>query len=152
MKLIIDKNTNRVINDYLLINNDFDSNSLFDSFKNFEGIIKIPTDWYVIEAENDFYNFEKDKIDDGYTNTYYYIDEEIVLKKIIEPEYVLFQINKLTLELQQTDYKIIKSYEAQLIGNELPYDINEVHYQRQAIRDKINEFELLIKDANGRNN
>jgi hypothetical protein len=43
--------------------------------------------------------------------------------------------------LNETDYKIIKCSEYQLAGLELPYDIAELHTQRQAIRDEINELE-----------
>ena len=44
-------------------------------------------------------------------------------------------------ELSSTDYKIIKCSEAQLVGEELPYDITALHAERQAIRDQINELE-----------
>jgi hypothetical protein len=45
--------------------------------------------------------------------------------------------NKLT----ETDYKVIKCYEYSLIGLELPYDMEEVHAEREAIREKIRELE-----------
>lgn len=51
------------------------------------------------------------------------------------------QILTLKNDLSSTDYQIIKCYEYQLLGQELPYDINELHIARQAIRDKINELE-----------
>lgn len=43
--------------------------------------------------------------------------------------------------LAETDYKIIKSYEYQLVGLELPYDVAALHAERQAIRDQINALE-----------
>jgi hypothetical protein len=52
------------------------------------------------------------------------------------------QITSLKEELSSTDYKIIKCSEAQLVGEEIPYDIVALHTERQAIRDKINELEL----------
>lgn len=51
------------------------------------------------------------------------------------------QINELKLQLNSTDYKIIKCSECSLVGVELPYDIAELHTQRQALRDEINELE-----------
>lgn len=45
--------------------------------------------------------------------------------------------------LEATDYQIIKCYEYQLVGLEMPYDITELHTHRQAIRDRINELEAL---------
>lgn len=51
------------------------------------------------------------------------------------------QIDELKFQLNSTDYKIIKCSECSLAGEELPYDIVELHRQRQAIRDEINELE-----------
>lgn len=51
------------------------------------------------------------------------------------------QIAELKKQLDSTDYKIIKCSEYQLAGAELPYDIAELHAQRQALRDAINELE-----------
>lgn len=51
------------------------------------------------------------------------------------------RIMELKAELSATDYKIIKCSECNLAGEPLPYDINELHATRQAIRDEINELE-----------
>ena len=51
------------------------------------------------------------------------------------------EIDELKNELAASDYKIIKCYEAFLIGSNTPYDISELHSQRQLARDKINELE-----------
>lgn len=51
------------------------------------------------------------------------------------------RIAELKSELNSTDYKIIKCSECSLAGVELPYDVAELHAQRQAIRDEINELE-----------
>jgi hypothetical protein len=46
------------------------------------------------------------------------------------------------------DYKIIKCSEYQLAGKELPYDITELHAERQALRDEINKLEKsMITDV-----
>lgn len=66
------------------------------------------------------------------------------IKAIPEPseeEIKQRRIAQLKSELNSTDYKIIKCSECSLAGIELPYDIVELHAQRQAIRDEINELE-----------
>lgn len=51
------------------------------------------------------------------------------------------EINTLKESLNNSDYKVIKCYEASLCGEEMPYDIKAVRSERQAIRDKINQIE-----------
>lgn len=60
-----------------------------------------------------------------------------------EPDYEA-QIATLKEGLAATDYKIIKCSEAQLVGEELPYNVTELHTERQALRDQINQLEALI--------
>lgn len=51
------------------------------------------------------------------------------------------EINTLKESLNNSDYKVIKCYEASLCGEDMPYDIKAVRSERQAIRDKINQIE-----------
>ena len=51
------------------------------------------------------------------------------------------EIAEAEAKLTQTDYKVIKCYEYSLVGLELPYDIEELHTERQTLRDKINELQ-----------
>ena len=51
------------------------------------------------------------------------------------------QIAELKAQLSATDYKVIKCSECQLAGEEMPYDVAELHAERQAIRDQINKLE-----------
>lgn len=51
------------------------------------------------------------------------------------------KISKLKAQLASTDYKVIKCSECQLAGAPMPYDVAELHAERQAIRDEINELE-----------
>lgn len=51
------------------------------------------------------------------------------------------EIKALKASIEASDYKIIKCYEASLIGEELPYNIEELHKERQIIRNRINELE-----------
>lgn len=71
-------------------------------------------------------------------------DHRYEIKAIPEPseeEIKQQRIAELKAELNSTDYKIIKCSECSLAGVDLPYDIAELHAQRQAIRDEINELE-----------
>ncbi|HZK21147.1 MAG TPA: hypothetical protein VFC76_02600 [Oscillospiraceae bacterium] len=46
---------------------------------------------------------------------------------------------QLRIALKTTDYKIIKAYEYELAGLETPYDISELHTERETIREKIRQ-------------
>lgn len=56
-------------------------------------------------------------------------------------------IENLKNELKDGDYKVIKCYEASLTKQEIPYNIQELHSQRQLLRQKINELEEKMTDA-----
>lgn len=51
------------------------------------------------------------------------------------------EIEQAKSELQEGDYKIIKCIEAYLCGEELPYDIQALHSERNAYRALINQSE-----------
>ena len=63
---------------------------------------------------------------------------------VIDTQYYRNEIKKAKKELESTDYQIIKCYEASLIGDEMPYNVHELHVSRQALRDRINELEALL--------
>jgi hypothetical protein len=54
------------------------------------------------------------------------------------------KINELKSLLNNEDYKIIKCYEAQLLQEEMPYNVQELLAQRKAWRDEINAIEFEI--------
>lgn len=56
------------------------------------------------------------------------------------------QIKKLQDEIASTDYRVIKCYEASLVGDPIPYNIQELRTSRQAIRDSINAIEYRIAE------
>lgn len=149
MVLIVNRETGRIINDYLLKVGDIKSEQLFDTWRQEDGRVEYPSNCYLVLKWDDEYDFKADEEKLGHTNTYYYIDNQIVLKRIVEPEYVRQQMIVLEEELKMTDFKVIKAYEAQLIGDTVSYDFNQVHAERQAIRDKINELEEIIKKGGG---
>ena len=71
-------------------------------------------------------------------------DNKYEIKEVPAPtpeEEKQVRITELKGQLNSTDYKIIKCSECSLAGMELPYDIAELHAQRQALRDEINELE-----------
>lgn len=51
---------------------------------------------------------------------------------------------RLRRSLFTTDYKVIKCMEAYLCGEELPYDIVELHTERNAQRAEINRLEDTV--------
>lgn len=69
---------------------------------------------------------------------YVNIAKESEDKKVAKEEII-----KLQEELNNTDYKIIKCSEYQLAGLEIPYNIADLHANRQRLRDKINELQEL---------
>ena len=64
-----------------------------------------------------------------------------------QQENIHMEIEYLKSELQESDYKVIKCAEAMTIGAELPYNMTELHNERQALRDKINELESEVQNG-----
>ena len=59
----------------------------------------------------------------------------------IDTDNIKFKVEELKTGLEMSDYKIIKTIEYQLLGLESPYDLNELHRERQDMRDMINDME-----------
>lgn len=51
------------------------------------------------------------------------------------------EVENLKMQLAESDYKVIKIAECVACGLPLPYDAEQLHSERQAIRDRINELE-----------
>ena len=60
---------------------------------------------------------------------------------------LLSEIERLKSELKESDYKVIKCAEAMCLNAELPYNMTELHNERQALRDKINELESEVQSG-----
>lgn len=56
------------------------------------------------------------------------------------------QIDGLKAQIAASDYKVIKTYEYALLGEQTEYDIETVHAERQALRDQINDLETQLAD------
>ena len=79
------------------------------------------------------------------------IDNNIEMYQMDNSEIELYEaeLRCLRSSLQENsseigDWKIVKCMEANLLGEEMPYDVNELNAERQKVRDRINELELLI--------
>lgn len=56
------------------------------------------------------------------------------------------QIDGLKAQIAASDYKVIKTYEYALLGEQTEYDMEAVHAERQALRDQINSLETKLAD------
>ena len=78
-------------------------------------------------------------------------NEEIAKKEAHNGEYTIEddgvektpseRIAELKNQLSATDYKVIKCAECKLLGEAMPYDVEALHTERQAIREEINKLE-----------
>lgn len=66
------------------------------------------------------------------------MDKDIIITNL--------RINAKKALLKNGDYKAIKCMEARLTGNELPYNIEELTAERNAIRAEINELEAKLAE------
>jgi predicted nuclease with TOPRIM domain len=86
---------------------------------------------------NDSFNLQEfiEQID----NTLIEEEKNEVIKGII-----ISRLSHIKKYLDNSDYKIIKCYEAQLLQEEMPYNLQELLAQRKAWRDEINALEFEI--------
>lgn len=61
-----------------------------------------------------------------------------------EREILEQEIRNLECDLRASDYEIIKAYEYEKCGIKAPYDMDAVHKERQAKRDRINEIQKIL--------
>jgi hypothetical protein len=86
------------------------------------------------------YHIKLEPYDDGDKIRYRYV-------KKVDKQAFLIRIQNLQSQLEDTDYQVIKCYEASLSGKELPYDIQELTSTRQAMRDEINQLQVQFANA-----
>jgi hypothetical protein len=91
----------------------------------------------------------------GYSERFVYSNEnDKVYRRVelfVDFYYVRDEIKRIKKELADTDYIIIKSYEAELLGEEQPYDkeyIKEVATNRAEMRNQINQLEAILEKEN----
>ena len=73
-------------------------------------------------------------------------EEKVELARQQQISQVITQIDDLKARIAASDYKIIKTYEYTLLGEQTEYDIEAVHAERQALRDQINALETQLAD------
>ena len=71
--------------------------------------------------------------------------QQTTAEELMDRRYM--EIERLKSELQENDYKVIKCAEAMAVGAEMPYDMESLHKERQALRDKINELESEVQNG-----
>lgn len=65
-------------------------------------------------------------------------------EKVVDTTKIQGGIDAIKAELSETDYQVIKCYEASLVGEELPYDIKALHEDRNEKRAQINALETNL--------
>ncbi|MBR5276868.1 MAG: hypothetical protein IKU35_07010 [Bacteroidaceae bacterium] len=90
-----------------------------------------------MQNEQEFYSTTAIPIDNGETIGFAY-------QKSLDKRLVQREIERLKSYLSDTDYKVVKCYEATMMKKTLPYDLNEICSERQIVRDRINELEAMI--------
>lgn len=143
MNIVVDKRTGYIVNPETLTegaNLDF-----LNNFKNFDGEIVLPPHLEVIELDET----RSDPDKPYHYKHYYYVNDEVECRYILSKDLIEKEIDRLKKVLSDSDYIVIKSYEATMIGQPVEYNMGEIHVSRQELRDKINELEELLNQEGG---
>ena len=102
---------------------------------------------------SEFYEFEQkllpDTSDVESLNIEYYLEDDKIKPqfiKVIDKQLIYQKIDNLKEELVNSDYKVIKQYEAIINNLSLPYNSSDFE-EREKIRIKIRELENLLKET-----
>jgi hypothetical protein len=57
---------------------------------------------------------------------------------------IIRKISELKTNLVSTDYQVIKCYEASLLQETMPYDLDDILNQRKVWRNEINDLESQL--------
>ena len=63
-----------------------------------------------------------------------------------EREQLEQEVAVLECQLRVSDYEVIKAYAYSVCGIKAPYDMDTVHKERQAKRDRINEIQKILSE------
>lgn len=88
-------------------------------------------------SDNDNYTIRLVPYDNGNRISFNY-------EKVVNTTKIQGEIDAIKAELSETDYQVIKCYEASLVGEELPYDIKALHEDRNEKRAQINALETNL--------
>jgi hypothetical protein len=67
--------------------------------------------------------------------------DTLLKEKVFKNDSIFNKICELKKLLDSSDYQVIKCYEASLLNEEMPYDLQELLTQRKAWREEINSLE-----------
>lgn len=90
-----------------------------------------------LTANSEFGSIKIQPYDNGDRISYHYI--ETFSKKLL-----INEIDNLKNKLKETDYRVTKCYEATLLNQVLPYNIEQLHSERETWRSDINRLEALL--------
>jgi hypothetical protein len=99
----------------------------------------------VVEVDSVEFNELSNNLDFMFVNGDEAFLDEALKQKTLKRIIIRDKIQELKLELTKDDYKVIKCYEAQLLGKIMPYNINNLVKEREAIRNEINALEKEIE-------
>ncbi len=105
------------------------------TMKGYTTIYRVDGTIIILSNDGSIYTEPEPSID---PEPYVPTEEEIARQTTLQ------EIATLKRELEDTDYKVIKCSEYQLVGLESPYDISELHSARQVLRDRINVLEISL--------
>jgi hypothetical protein len=130
----------------ILIQTDKNKNIIY--LGGFNEKLESPNNFYINISEEDFQKYIK-KMPNLYYENNILIEKksndlEIINKRNFENKNEKLIILK--LNLQNSDYKIIKCYEAFMRQLPLPYNLEELSAQRDAWRAEINQLEEELKE------
>ena len=143
MDIIIDKETGYIVNPETLTKGE--NLDILNIFRNIEGNIVIPPHLEVVEMDET----RSDPDKPYHYKHYYYINDVVECRYILSADLIEKEIDRLKKVLSDSDYIVIKSYEATMIGQPVKYNMGEIHVSRQELRDKINELEELLNQEGG---
>ena len=143
MDIIIDKETGYIVNPETLTKGE--NLDILNIFRNIEGNIVIPPHLEVVEMDET----RSDPDKPYHYKHYYYINDVVECRYILSADLIEKEIDRLKKVLSDSDYIVIKSYEATMIGQPVEYNMGEIHVSRQELRDKINELEELLNQEGG---
>ena len=73
------------------------------------------------------------------------LDKDINVENEIKKKNIILQIQDIKITIFNSDYKIIKCYEAFMRQQPLPYNLEELSAQRDSWRAEINQLEEELK-------
>lgn len=142
MKLAVDTRNNEILNSTDLGMGIFEPTTLLNSWLNADGEVEFP-EWFELIDYTGSCTFDDEELV-GHRNEYYYIDGIVELRRKADEYTITKGIAELNEKLKESDYKVIKAYEASLVDKTTSYDFEAVHAERQSYRDEINRLEELL--------